>query len=145
MARPSLVREVRFAIGEARSPRDDERSIDVIPAGDFCQDEECREARPAPRGRPRPNSARLAAPAAAGRDGAGVAWRPGLGEGVGVTARGGGGRGRVAPGRGSRGGRIALDVSYAGRVAVITGASSGIGRALAGALARTGCRVGLIA
>jgi short-subunit dehydrogenase len=38
-----------------------------------------------------------------------------------------------------------LDVSYAGRVAIITGSSSGIGQALAKALARSGCRVGLIA
>ena len=44
-----------------------------------------------------------------------------------------------------KGGRLALDVSYAGRVAIITGSSSGIGRALARALARSGCRVGLIA
>jgi short-subunit dehydrogenase len=42
-------------------------------------------------------------------------------------------------------GSLALDVSYAGRVAFITGSSSGIGRALATALARSGCRVGLIA
>ena len=34
---------------------------------------------------------------------------------------------------------------FAGRVAVITGASSGIGRSLAGALARSGARVGMIA
>jgi short-subunit dehydrogenase len=38
-----------------------------------------------------------------------------------------------------------LNISYTGRVAVITGTSSGIGRALAQALARSGCRVGLIA
>jgi short-subunit dehydrogenase len=38
-----------------------------------------------------------------------------------------------------------LDVSYVGRVAIITGSSSGIGRAMARALARSGCRVGLIA
>ena len=43
------------------------------------------------------------------------------------------------------GGGLALKISYAGRVAIITGSSSGIGRALAGALARSGCRVGLIA
>jgi short-subunit dehydrogenase len=38
-----------------------------------------------------------------------------------------------------------LDVSYTNRVAIITGSSSGIGRALARPLARSGCRVGLIA
>jgi len=38
-----------------------------------------------------------------------------------------------------------LDAAFAGRTAVITGASSGIGRALAGVLAGRGCRVGLIA
>ena len=38
-----------------------------------------------------------------------------------------------------------MDDAFAGRVAVITGASSGIGRSLAAALARSGCRVGLIA
>jgi short-subunit dehydrogenase len=38
-----------------------------------------------------------------------------------------------------------LDVSYAGRFAIITGSSSGIGRALSRALARSDCRVGLIA
>ena len=37
-----------------------------------------------------------------------------------------------------------MDDAFAGRVAVITGASSGIGRSLAVALARSGCRVGLI-
>jgi len=40
---------------------------------------------------------------------------------------------------------LALDQSYAGRVAVITGASSGIGQSLAKTLARVGARVGLIA
>jgi short-subunit dehydrogenase len=38
-----------------------------------------------------------------------------------------------------------LKISYSGRVAIITGTSSGIGRELARALARSGCRVGLIA
>ena len=38
-----------------------------------------------------------------------------------------------------------MDVAFAGRTAVITGASSGIGRALAVALAARGCRVGLTA
>jgi short-subunit dehydrogenase len=37
------------------------------------------------------------------------------------------------------------DEAFAGRVAVVTGASSGIGKALARDLARAGCRVGLIA
>jgi short-subunit dehydrogenase len=36
-------------------------------------------------------------------------------------------------------------MSFAGQVAVVTGASSGIGRALALALAREGCKVGLVA
>jgi short-subunit dehydrogenase len=40
---------------------------------------------------------------------------------------------------------LAVDHSYAGRVAVITGASSGIGRSLAKTLANRGARVGLIA
>jgi short-subunit dehydrogenase len=40
---------------------------------------------------------------------------------------------------------LALDQSYTGRVAVITGASSGIGRSLAKTLARGGARVGLLA
>ncbi len=38
-----------------------------------------------------------------------------------------------------------MDRSFAGRVAVITGASSGIGRSLAVTLAGAGCRVGLVA
>ncbi|MCA1686052.1 MAG: SDR family NAD(P)-dependent oxidoreductase [Planctomycetia bacterium] len=38
-----------------------------------------------------------------------------------------------------------MDVAFAGRTAVITGASSGIGRALALVLASRGCRVGLMA
>jgi short-subunit dehydrogenase len=38
-----------------------------------------------------------------------------------------------------------LSASFAGRAAVVTGASTGIGNALARALAREGCRVGLIA
>ena len=40
---------------------------------------------------------------------------------------------------------MALDHSFAGQAAVITGASSGIGRSLARTLARGGARVGLIA
>ncbi len=40
---------------------------------------------------------------------------------------------------------MAVEQSFAGRVTVITGASSGIGRSLAKTLAKRGARVGLIA